>query len=255
MKIAVINLSGNTGKTTLAKHLFAPQLNAKRVQIEDTNIGDGEPDLELAASKFKQLAAELNVALDDENFVIDIGASNAKLMVEHFAQLKTTRSDIDFWIIPVVPSAKQKADSINTVATLTRIGIAPGKIVMVMNNVTDTQSVEHDFSTILQLRDLGVNVADQVVLASEVFEMMKGQSETVFDLVKTPPDFKSLLKAARANNDAQAVNQIGTQMVIQDLAESAADNLQAVFQSTPLAPGVSHAVKGEKKKAAVPVAA
>lgn len=41
MKVAVINLSGNTGKTTLSKHLLAPLLKARRVQIEDVNSSNG----------------------------------------------------------------------------------------------------------------------------------------------------------------------------------------------------------------------
>lgn len=250
MKIAIINLSGNTGKTTLAKHLFAPQLSAKRVQIEDVNVGDGEPDLELAASKFKQLAAELNVAGDEENFVIDIGASNAKSMVEHFSQLKTTRADIDFWVIPVVPAAKQKADSINTAATLMKIGVKPDRIVMVLNNVQDTQSVEHDFSAILATRELGINVADQVVLASDVFEMLKGQSESVFDLAGNPPDFKALMKAARAAGDKDALNELGVRMVTQDLVEAAVENLRAAFESTPIGVAAARSQKPEKKKVA-----
>jgi len=235
MKTTVINLSGNTGKTTLSKHLLAPQLNARRIEIEDVNTGDGEADLDLAASKFKALAAELNVADDDEHFVIDIGASNAKTMIEHFAQLKSTRAAIDFWIIPVVPSAKQKTDSLNTVKTLLEIGVEPGRIVMILNNITDIDSVSSDFTTILATRKLGINVVDEVVLASEVFEMLKGRQESVFTLVESPPDFKALKKAAREKNDAAALLEIGRQMVLQDMAESAAENLRSVFLATPMA--------------------
>ena len=234
MKVAVINLSGNTGKTTLSKHLLAPQLNARRIQIEDVNVGDGEPDLELAASRFKSLAAELNTAEDTENFVIDIGASNAQAMVEHFAQLKTTRAGIDFWVIPVVPASKQKADSINTASTLIKIGVKPDRIVMVLNNIIDTKSVEHDFAQILALRSLDIHVAGQAVLANEVYELLKGSAESVFDLVKNPPDFKALLKAARDKKDTDQVRELGVKMVHQDLAEDASANLKAVFESTPL---------------------
>lgn len=234
MKVAVINLSGNTGKTTLSKHLLAPQLNARRVQIEDVNVGDGEPDLELAASKFKSLAAELNAADDSESFVIDVGASNAKAVVEHFSQLKSTRADIDFWVIPVVPASKQKSDSINTASTLMKIGVKADRIVMVLNNIVDTQSVEHDFAVILALRELGIHVADQAILANEVFEMLKGQSESVFDIAKNRPDFKALMKAAREAGNKDEVLNLGTKMVTQDMAEDAAENLKAVFESTPI---------------------
>ena len=234
MKVAVINLSGNTGKTTLSKHLLAPLLKARRVQIEDVNSSDGKPDIEVTAAKFKTLAAQLNVASDNENFVIDIGASNAKSMIEHFSALRSTRAAIDFWIIPVVPASKQKTDSINTAATLMEIGVEPNKIVMLLNNVTDTESVDYDFKTIFDTSKLGVQVVSQVVLANEVFELLKNENNSVFDLANNRPDFKALVKAARDAGDSSALQALGVRMVTQDLAEDAVENLRAVFESTPL---------------------
>ena len=230
-KCAVINLSGNTGKTTLTKHLLTPQLGARRIQIEDTNTGDGEPDFELAAKKFQTLAAELNVSADEENFVIDIGASNAKAMIDHFSKLKSTRSSIDYWVVPVVSASKQKTDSINTVRALIEIEVEPKKIIVVMNNVEDIDSFEDDFRGIFALRKLGVVVADQAVLATDVFEMLKGDNRSVFDLANNPPDFKSLKQAARASSNASELDKVGRNMVMQDLAEAAADNLRSVFDS------------------------
>ena len=103
-----------------------------------------------------------------------------------------------------------------------------------LNNVIDTKSVEHDFAQILALRDLGIHVAGQAVLSNEVYELLKGSAESVFDLVKNPPDFKALLKTARDKKDTDQVRALGVKMVHQDLAEDAAVNLKAVFESTPL---------------------
>ena len=234
MKIAVINLSGNTGKTTLSKHLLAPLLSARRVQIENVNMSDGEPDMELSAGKFRLLAVELNAAEDDVNFVIDIGASNAMAVIAHFSSLKSTRAAIDFWVVPVVPPSKQRADSINTVATLMKIGVDPKKIVMVINNVADLDSFEHDFAAIFGVGKLGVHVAAEAVLSSDVYELLKNDNDSVFDLADNRPDFKALFKAARAAGDDDGVTKIAERMLTQDLAEEAAENLRAVFASTPI---------------------
>lgn len=232
MKVCIISFSGNTGKTTLRKHLFGPLLKAKQIQIEDVNTGDGEPDLELAAGKFRDLAAVLNVAEASENFVIDTGASNAHPMMVHFSQLKRTRSAIDFWLIPVVPAKKQILDGLNTIQALLDIGVEPSKIVVIINNVQDTFSVHHDFAAVFAAKSLGIVVADQAVLASQVYEMMKGGNESVFDLANNPPDFSALRIEARKSG-AEALAKLGEQMVTQDMAEDAAVNLKAVFDSTP----------------------
>ncbi|WP_108723260.1 hypothetical protein [Xanthomonas citri] len=39
MKVAVINFSGNPGKTTLVDHLLAPRMNAPKFEIETINAG------------------------------------------------------------------------------------------------------------------------------------------------------------------------------------------------------------------------
>src|SRR5438067_1528569 len=96
MKVAVINFSGNTGKSMLTKNMLIPLLpGAKRISIEDLNDPGGRSDATITASMFPSLAAELNAFEEDKHFVLDIGASSAKEMVGHFARLATTRSDID----------------------------------------------------------------------------------------------------------------------------------------------------------------
>lgn len=235
MKITIINLSGNTGKTTLARHLFTPQLpNAKRVQIEDVNMGDDQPDMELAAGKFKALAAELNIAAADEHFVIDIGASNARLMMEHFYKLKSTRAGIDYWVIPVVPASKQRADSLNTVKSLINIGVEPEKIILILNNIIDIEAVPEEFSTIFHVRIKGIHVIEEFVLSSEVYEMLKNKPHTVFAMANNPPNFKNLIQETRLKGDNKALEKLGQQQVLQDMAEAAAGNLKVVFEATPI---------------------
>ena len=43
MKIAVINFSGNVGKTTVARHLLAPRIaGAELIAVESINADDGQ---------------------------------------------------------------------------------------------------------------------------------------------------------------------------------------------------------------------
>jgi hypothetical protein len=236
--IAIVNLSGNTGKTTLAKHLFAPLLNARRISIEDVNTGDGEPDLQIAAKQFDTLAADLNVADEDENIVIDIGASNAKSMFEKMIKLSTTRKSVDYWVIPVVTANKQQTDSLVTMKKLNEIGIPFNQIVMLLNNVDgeNLDSIEHDFTRIFGARELGVFVANGTVLQSEVFEMLKGSNETVFDLKQNRPtkaEFDAKKKEIRASGDMSALRALGVRQVLLDLADDAANNLRSVMGTMP----------------------
>ena len=44
MKLAVVNFSGNVGKSTIARHLLAPRIPACQfVAVESINADDGKP--------------------------------------------------------------------------------------------------------------------------------------------------------------------------------------------------------------------
>jgi len=88
MKIAVINFSGNVGKTTLARHLFA-----------------------IKGKDFLVLQDEL---LKSENMVIDVGASNVEDFLSMMKKFEGANEDIDLFVVPVVPARKQQTDTIGT---------------------------------------------------------------------------------------------------------------------------------------------
>jgi len=75
MKIAVINFSGNVGKTTVARHLLAPRLaGAEVIAIESINAGDDQQHA-IRGRQFGELQEFLQTV---DNAVVDIGASNSR---------------------------------------------------------------------------------------------------------------------------------------------------------------------------------
>ncbi len=75
MKLAVINYSGNVGKTTVARHLLAPRVpDCQVVAVESINADDGQP-VTIRGRQFAQLQEFLQSV---DNVVVDIGASNVE---------------------------------------------------------------------------------------------------------------------------------------------------------------------------------
>lgn len=240
MKIVVINYAGSAGKSTLTKHLLVPQLNARRIDIETVNTGDGKPDVKIAAKKFSVLAGEMEMADEGINFIIDVGTSNADAMLANFALLEDTRDSIDYWIIPVGPNEKSRLDSIKTFKRLRNIAIPANKIVLILNQIVEVDDVEDVYQSIFLLRKLGAHVSTQCVLEAAVFEKLKSSDDNVFDLAVSQLDLKALKKAAQENpnfNQSQIkeeLTQLGKLHVIYQESRSAARNLRAVFNATPL---------------------
>ncbi|HEX6707787.1 MAG TPA: hypothetical protein VF169_23790 [Albitalea sp.] len=231
MKIAVINFSGNTGKSMLTKNMLVPLLaGAKRISIEDLNDPGGRSDATITASVFPSLAAELNAFEDDKHFVLDIGASSAKEMIGHFTRLATTRSDIDVWIVPVTPVSKQCADTVNTVRRLMEIGVDPQRIVVVPNNITDLSQFELDFKRLgVAAAEMGFRLCDQGVPNSKIYDMTRSAEESLFDIAADETDYRDKLRHQRGEHVSP--QDIGRRIVVRDMARDACTHLRSVFDA------------------------
>ncbi|WP_280153059.1 hypothetical protein [Piscinibacter sp. XHJ-5] len=230
MKIAVINFSGNTGKSMLSKNMLVPLLaGAKRISIEDLNDPGGHSDAMITASMFPSLAAEINAFEEDKHVVLDIGASSAKEMVGHFTRLATTRSDIDVWLVPVTPLSKQCADTINTIQKLIDIGVEPHRIVVVPNNITDLSQFELDFKRLgMAAAEMGFRLCDHGVPASKIYDMTRSADESLFDIAADDTDYREKL---RRKGERASATDIGRRIVVRDMARDACIHLRSVFDA------------------------
>ena len=124
MKVAVINFSGNVGKSTVARHLLAPKMNqATVIPVESIN-SDGTQDETIRGKQFGELQNDLSL-LDD--VVVDVGASNVEDFISMMKQYEGSHEDYDYFVIPTVPKAKQQRDTISTIEALSDIGVPPEK--------------------------------------------------------------------------------------------------------------------------------
>lgn len=235
--VVTITLAGGAAKTTYTKHGLAPLIpNAVRISIEDWNTGDGKSDLEIGAKAFYSLAAQINTD-DQQSFVIDIGTSNSKAMLQHFFDLQLTRERVNYWVVPVRAGSKERLDTLKTISKLIEMDIDPATIIVIAQAVTDVSQFEHEFGALMDAAKAnGFCFAQQGVLFNDVYNMSKGSDQTVFDIVAKKPDFKSL--RAQHRGDEKKLVEIGHDMLIYSLSLTASRNLLAVFQSTPLANAV-----------------
>jgi hypothetical protein len=237
LNIATYSIAGSAGKSTFTKHCLAPQVpNASRIAVEDWNSGDGEADLAISAKGFYSLAAQLNTD-DSQSFLLDIGTSNSKAMLQHFSDLELTREQIDFWVIPVRAGSKERIDTLRTIASLLDLAVEPSTLVVVPQAVSDVGSYDNDFGALrTSVEELGIHFAPQAVLFNDVYNILKNGNKTVFDIVQEKPDFKALRTLHQG--DEQKLLELGNQMLVYSLAKTAVRNLMAVFESTPLAQAV-----------------
>lgn len=232
LRIAVLNYSGNVGKTIVASHLLKSQMpNARLFSIETINVGadaDGIDVEKLRGKAFGQLADELMV---EDEAIIDVGASNIEEFLKMMQQYAGSHEDIDLFVVPVVKENKVQSDTVNTIRTLQKIGVPKEKIRLVFNKVDMTDDVEDEFVALFGLAATEKSfVIDKqaVIYHNEIFERMKRQKTSLGQLNEDTTDYRVKLRGA---TDEQEREHCVNMIAMKRLAISANANLDSVYAS------------------------
>ena len=103
MKIAIINFSGNVGKTTIARQLLAPRMkNAQEFMVETVNASASDAETAAERLKGKQAGDLLQDLLLLDHAIVDIGASNVEDFVRWMAKLQGSHEVFDYYVVPVI---------------------------------------------------------------------------------------------------------------------------------------------------------
>ncbi|WP_412477871.1 StbB family protein [Azonexus sp. IMCC34839] len=228
MKVAVINFSGNVGKSTVARHLLSPRLhNAPVIAVESIN-SDGSEEEAIRGKQFGELLEGL--ALTDDA-VVDIGASNVEDFVNLMKQYRGSHEDFDFFVVPTVSKNKQQRDTISTIDALSEIGIPAKKIRLVMNMVELDEVPERVFSGLFEYHAAEKRFTlkpDAVIHVNDIYGKLKGTEQTIADILNDPTDLKEQLKAAK---DSEEKLRISRQIGVKRLAAGVTEELDAVFKA------------------------
>jgi len=231
MKIAVINFSGNVGKTTVARHLLVPRIaGAELIAVESINADDGQNQA-VRGSQFGQLQEYLQTV---DNVVVDIGASNVEVLLALMRKYRGSHEDFDYFVIPTVPALKQQQDTIATLAELARIGIPVSKMKVVFNQIEDDARIselfaslfafieQHQFAPASTLCKLGAN---------EIYERVKGSDVDLSELVRDETDYKAQIAEASGVVEKIALAQ---KLATRRLATGVLPELDACFAALQL---------------------
>ncbi|MGV1010176.1 MAG: StbB family protein [Dermatophilaceae bacterium] len=230
MKVAVINFSGNVGKSTIARHLLAPRMkDATVIAVESIN-SDGTDDETMRGKQFKELQSTLNL-LDD--VVVDVGASNVEDFLNRMTQYRGSHEDFDYFVIPAVPVAKQLRDTISTIHALSALGIPATRIRVVLNHVELEDDPAVVFASLFAYQDGNHNFTlnpGAVLRANEIYQSLKGTDKSIKELLADKTDWKAKIKdAATVNEKMQFANMLGLKRLAAGVTEEQDTVFKALF--------------------------
>jgi MinD-like ATPase involved in chromosome partitioning or flagellar assembly len=238
MKIAVLNVSGNVGKTAICKNLlkaFRPE--AKLISVESFNNSDaldvvGFDTQELNASRFKQIYRELMM---NDDVILDVGASNVAQFMEELTKYRASIAELDLVIVPTVPDEKQQKDTYATVGWLHKLGVPADRIRVVFNLYTGDSTVGETYAHVIGYsNDDGKKQATWlphvIIEKNEIFQIVDTRKTTIRQLAADSSDWKALREAAKAARDMDALESAMDGQMAHDLAVTAGANLEKAYE-------------------------
>jgi hypothetical protein len=232
MKVAVLNFSGNVGKTTIAGHLLKPRMrNAPIYSIESVNTGadaDGLDVEKMRGKKFGELVDEL-MPLDTA--IIDVGASNVEDFLKLMQQFDGSHEEFDFFVVPVVKEKKVQADTVNTIRALQKLGIEKKRIRLVFNKVEVDEAVADEFAALFGLAESEKSFVvkpEATIYTNEVFERLKVVGKSLGEITADETDYRARLRQAVDDDEKELCVRM---VALKRLAVTANKNLDDVFKA------------------------
>jgi len=219
MKTLILNSSGNVGKSTITKEFLYPRLeNALIVEIEtvnDSNITNS--NLNIINFNINNDFSELYLScLEEENILVDIGASNLSSFFEKIVEFDGFLSLFDFFIIPTVSTIKETKDTLKTIQFLLSLEVEKEKIKVIPNKVK--KDLKAEFSILFQNSEIEIK-KNCFIKDSKLFPnlaLLKTDIKTIFrsdlDIYKkeilnaeTPTEKMRLIKIDLSNRMAHTI--------------------------------------------------
>jgi hypothetical protein len=207
IKIAVVNNSGNVGKSTICDVLLKPRLPGSEViRVESINF-DGNEEEKISAREFNDILKRIDMS---DSAIIDVGSSNIETFINQMEAYKDSQEDIDYFIIPVTPHHKQQIDSVSTVANLLDLGVDAERIKFVFNQTDKTVPVERQFADFFNgMKSFkSVKIKKQsIIYNTPVFTFLNQSNRTFDEVVNDDRDFRTLLRQTENREEREKLSE------------------------------------------------
>jgi|CXWL01.1.fsa_nt_gi hypothetical protein len=226
MKVAIVNFSGNVGKSTISRHLLAPRMNTSVIMVESVNADKSSDAKIIKGRQFGELNEFLMLA---DDAIIDIGASNVEEYMALMAQYQGSHEEFDIFIVPAVPESKQMHDSISTIHALSQLGVPPKRIRVIFNKAPRDMNVEETFRGLFDYHDAEGTftlLRQAIMYESEIYEQLEETRVTIKEVLEDPINYKSL---AKKTTDVEERLRLARRHGLRQLALGATKDLDSLF--------------------------
>lgn len=228
IKLAILNNSGNVGKTTICDNLFRQRIpHSEVIKIETINH-DNTNDEKLSA---KDIHHVLQMISGAENAIIDVGASNIELLMSGLRSMDDAHEDIDFFFIPTTPNHKQQKDTIETISGLIKLGVEPDCIKIIFNMFDPDYTLEKLYPLIFdcayaKMIEIKKDYNHFIIEETPLFNLLSDTNSMFYDAINDNNNYQSLI---RASKDREERMKLSSKRTVQKMAKKFNSKLDDTF--------------------------
>ena len=235
MKIAVVNLIGNIGKSTISSNLLFPRMGISDqdfISVETSNSGAEANGIDVVKMKGKKFGDLFDKLLRSDSMLVDVGSSNADDFLKYLQQFSDSHEEFDYFVIPVTEDSRAQDETLKTVEILRMIGVEKDKIRIVFNRmeVEDFAEIPQIFQQMFFLSSSNKSCVinkSATIFNNEVFGLMRDNGLSL-DLVNNDDtDYRAKRREAKS---AAEVDTAITMIKIKSLAKTANNNFNDVYE-------------------------
>lgn len=209
LKAAILNNSGNVGKSTICQAMLKPRLEGSEIIKVETINSDGTNDNKLSAKEFDEILKRID---DADCTLIDVGASNIEQFMVQMLEFQGSHELIDYFIVPVTPQDKQQRDSITTIKNLLDMGIEPEHIKVIFNMAEKDLAIDKQFAIFLADKTCNkiAGTTPSVVHHNNILTILAKSKLKYDDVYHDNRDFRTLIRSAESKEIRQELSNLRT---------------------------------------------
>jgi hypothetical protein len=217
----------------IAREVFAANMpNAVLVEVETYNSGNRpyrdmfQEYHKVPATAIEEIYAHL---LENENVILDIGASNVLDFLRQFETYAGIEELFDIFVVPTTKDTKQLKDTIKTLSILNDLGVDMQKVIVVANRA-NMATLERDFRVIFNAqKDFGFRFGEEYAIReASVLSDLELFDKTLKEIMEDETDYRPKIIETKGTNEQM-------KWVKLDLAKRAGrrlyENLREVFKT------------------------
>lgn len=223
MKIVVLNIASNVGKSTVARYL-APRLGVGS-QVFSVGFYASSRHNAYRGIDFDNLILDMTIVND---VVVDVDVSQLSCFINSMHRQRGSHQDFDFFIIPTLANKKQISETILTIEKLHKIGVEKSRIRVIFNRVDLSSDVIRDIQPFIKHPSTSIYYPLSCATLEENEFFSRAQGASINEVLADTTDYKALIKSAESTEDKLS---LAGKITVRRLAHRAKDQLDAVFNS------------------------